>query len=83
MRGVPRVAVSALKAYLFQSSTTAPRGRIIGASGSAVLPRLVADHAGCMTRGPGSACWTVGCGEAEGAHNRGAAARLPRDGLPS
>jgi hypothetical protein len=83
MCGVPRVAASTLKAYLFQSSTTAPRGRVIGASGSAVLPRLVADHAGCMTRGPGSACWTVDCGKAKGAHNRGAAALLPRDGSPS
>jgi hypothetical protein len=83
MRGVPRVAASALKAYLFQSSTTAPRGRIIGASGGAVLSRLVVDRAGCMTRGPGSACWTVDCGEVEGAHNCGAAARLPHDSSPS
>jgi hypothetical protein len=83
MRGTPRVAASALKAYLFQSSTMAPRGRVIGASGGAVLPRLVSDRVGCMTRGPGSACWTVDCGEAEGAHNRGAAALLPHDGSPS
>jgi hypothetical protein len=67
----------------FQSSTTAPRGRVIGASGGAVLPHLVADRVGCMTCGPGSACWTVDCGEAEGARNRGAAARLPRVGSPS
>jgi hypothetical protein len=83
MRGVPRVAASALKAYLFQSSTTASRGRVIGASGGVVLPHLIADRAGCMTRGPGSACWTVDCGEAEGARNCGAAARLPRDVSPS
>jgi hypothetical protein len=83
MHGVPRVAASALKAYLFQSSTTALRGRVIGVSGGAVLPHLVADHAGCMTCGPRSACWTIDCGEAEGAHNRGAAALLPCDGSPS
>jgi hypothetical protein len=83
MRGVPRVAASALKAYLFQSSTTAPRGHVIGASGGAVLPHLVADRADCMTCGPGSACWTIDCSEAKGAHNRGATARFPRDGSPS
>jgi hypothetical protein len=83
MHRVPRVTASALKAYLFQSSAMAPRGRIIGASGGAVLPHLVADRAGCMTCGPGSACWTVDCSEAEGAHNREATARFPRDGSPS
>jgi hypothetical protein len=83
MRGVPRVTASALKAYLFQSSMTAPRGRFIGARGGAVLLRLVADRAGCMTCGPASTCWTVDCGEAEGAHNSGTAARLLHDGSPS
>jgi hypothetical protein len=83
MRGVPRVAASALKAYLFQSSATAPRGRVIGANGGAVLPHLVADRASCMTCGPESSCWTVDYSEAEGAHNRGVTACFPRDGSPS
>jgi hypothetical protein len=29
-------------------------------------------RAGCMTCGPRPPCWTAGCSEAEGAHNRGA-----------
>jgi hypothetical protein len=33
-----------------------------------------------MTCGPGPPCWTVGCSEAEGAHNREAVVRFPRGG---
>lgn len=35
-------------------------------------------HASCTTCGPRPPCWTTGYREAEGAHNRGAVARLWR-----
>jgi hypothetical protein len=39
-------------------------------------------RADCMTCGPRPPCWTTGCSEAEGAHNRGAVVRFLRGGSP-
>jgi hypothetical protein len=35
-----------------------------------------------MTCGPGPPCWTTGCSEAEGVHNRGAVVHFLRGGSP-
>jgi hypothetical protein len=73
--GVPRVAALVLKNLPFQIPVTAPRKRAICASGVVVFSALGNRRAGCMTCGPGPPSWTVGCSEAEGAHNRATVAR--------
>jgi hypothetical protein len=67
------------------SSASAPRRCGTGASGGAtsMYAETGASGAWHVGLGPHARGWTAGCGEAEGAHNRGAVARSLCGGSPS
>jgi hypothetical protein len=81
MRGAPRVAAPVLKTYLL-SLPRRPREDVALARAALRLFRTGNRRADCMTCGPGPPCWTAGCSEAEGAHNRGAVVRFLCVGSP-
>jgi hypothetical protein len=75
MHGLPRLAALVLKTYLF-SLLWQPREDVALARAAVRFSAPGNRRASFMTCGPGPPCWTTGCGEVEGAHNRGAVVRF-------